>query len=198
MALPIQIKQVSGKEIEPYVKDLAKLRIEVFREWPYLYEGDFQYEEKYLKTYCKNPSAFVALAILNQEVIGAATAIALQDAEQAFRSPLEKNGYHLADWVYFGESVLKSEYRGHGLGHRFFDERENWARKLNAKGCCFCAVIREAAHPLRPAHARDLKPFWESRGYNQQDHLKVVYRWQDIDQKQENDKTMSVWTKLLR
>ena len=33
-------KRVTGSDIAPHVEDLARLRIEVFREFPYLYDGD--------------------------------------------------------------------------------------------------------------------------------------------------------------
>ena len=45
----MKIKALSGKEILPYLDDLAKLRIEVFREYPYLYDGSIEYELQYLK-----------------------------------------------------------------------------------------------------------------------------------------------------
>lgn len=33
----MQIKIISGKELENYIADLARLRISVFREYPYLF-----------------------------------------------------------------------------------------------------------------------------------------------------------------
>lgn len=195
MSLPIEIKQVSGKEIENYIDDLAQLRIKVFYEWPYLYEGDIEYEKKYLSTYRDNSDSFIAIALHQDKVIGAATAVRLSSADEAFRKPMEKAGHALSQWVYFGESVLMHEYRGHGIGHRFFDARENWAKSLNAKGCCFCAVIRPDNHPLRPAHARDLKPFWRGRGYSPVPNINVQYSWLDREQESEDTKSMQVWIK---
>ncbi|MBI1777190.1 MAG: hypothetical protein HYR63_17775 [Proteobacteria bacterium] len=36
----ITVERVTGTELERRIADLARLRIEVFREWPYLYDGD--------------------------------------------------------------------------------------------------------------------------------------------------------------
>lgn len=35
----------SGAEVESLLQDLAELRIEVFRSFPYLYEGSLDYEK---------------------------------------------------------------------------------------------------------------------------------------------------------
>lgn len=42
---------LTGKEIGDALDDLAALRVKVFREWPYLYEGSLDYERNYLRRY---------------------------------------------------------------------------------------------------------------------------------------------------
>ena len=39
-----EIRCFSGAGIRPWLDDVATLRIAVFRDWPYLYEGDAGYE----------------------------------------------------------------------------------------------------------------------------------------------------------
>ncbi len=39
------------EELAACIDDLADLRISVFREYPYLYDGNLEYEKKYLKQY---------------------------------------------------------------------------------------------------------------------------------------------------
>jgi hypothetical protein len=46
----MEVTQLRGREIEPYLQEIAGLRITVFREFPYLYEGDLEYEMAYLRT----------------------------------------------------------------------------------------------------------------------------------------------------
>ena len=41
----LTLKTETGRGIEKYLHDLAKLRIEVFREFPYLYDGSPEYEK---------------------------------------------------------------------------------------------------------------------------------------------------------
>jgi hypothetical protein len=49
----IQIKILTGHDAElaARMNDVARLRITVFREFPYLYDGNFDYEKKYLASY---------------------------------------------------------------------------------------------------------------------------------------------------
>jgi len=46
MAKDIRIERRSGVDLIPYIADLARLRIQVFRDFPYLYDGDLGYEKK--------------------------------------------------------------------------------------------------------------------------------------------------------
>ena len=39
----IQTIHCTGASLERYIPELARLRIEVFRAWPYLYDGDQEY-----------------------------------------------------------------------------------------------------------------------------------------------------------
>jgi len=41
----MHIQLFTGDAIQPYIRNLAALRIEVFKEYPYLYNGDFDYEQ---------------------------------------------------------------------------------------------------------------------------------------------------------
>jgi hypothetical protein len=37
--------------MNPYIPELARLRMEIFHEYPFLYAGDVEYEYRYLKKY---------------------------------------------------------------------------------------------------------------------------------------------------
>jgi GNAT superfamily N-acetyltransferase len=65
----------------------------------------------------------------------------------AFREPFAARGIDVTRLFYFGESVLLPEYRGHGIGHAFFDAREAAARRAGASAACFAAVVRAPDHP---------------------------------------------------
>ena len=42
----LSLEELAGANIESVIDDLAGLRMAVFREFPYLYEGSLEYESK--------------------------------------------------------------------------------------------------------------------------------------------------------
>lgn len=176
---------------------LARLRIEVFREWPYLYEGTESYEADYLEEFIAEPGAVLVTAEANGAIVGAATASPMQGQKEAFKAPFVARGIDIDRLFYFGESVLLPGWRGLGIGHGFFDAREEAARQGGASHACFCAVVRPADHPLRPAGARDLHSFWRARGYDAVDGLVTSFDWKDIDQRRESPHPMQFWMRAL-
>ncbi|MDO6964036.1 GNAT family N-acetyltransferase [Rhizobium alvei] len=194
----MQILLRNGSAIEPYLEDLARLRITVFREFPYLYEGTAEYERSYIATYARSPDSLFVLAIDGNRVVGCSTGIPMTDESEAFRKPFVDAGWDPDRIFYFGESVLEKTYRGQGLGVRFFEEREAYARGLRRfDHCAFCAVERSHAHPLRPAGYEPLDSFWKKRGYRHHPELRTHYSWRDIDQSEETEKPMSFWLKSI-
>lgn len=195
----MQVKIVHGETVTPHIADLARLRIEVFRAFPYLYEGSEDYETSYLATYARSPESLFVLAIDGERIVGASTGVPMTDASDEFKAPFLAAGIDPQQVFYFGESVLSSSYRGRGLGVRFFEEREAYARRLGRfDWCAFCAVERPKDHPLRPAGYAPLDEFWGRRGYAQRADLRTMLAWQDIGEEDETEKPMSFWLKPAR
>ena len=158
--------ELSGAALEPWLDGLGRLRIRVFREYPYLYDGTLEYEREYLMTYVRSPESLVVLVTdENENVVGATTCIPLRDEGPEFQEPFRKAGWDVNDICYFGESILLPELRGRGIGSEFLKRREAHAQKLGARWTAFCAVDRAADHPMRPADYRPLDEFWKSRGH---------------------------------
>jgi len=189
----VDIRRARGSEIEQWLESLAELRIRVFREWPYLYDGSVDYERRYLVDYARSPDSIVVLALDQHEVVGCSTGLPLVASDPAFQAPFVEAGLDLKSTFYFGESVLDQSWRGHGIGHRFFDERESHARDLGFSRTTFCAVKRPPDHPLCPGDYRPLDAFWNKRGYAPQDGLQAQFSWKDVDQSAETAKFMQFW-----
>lgn len=194
----LQIQRLSGQAINPYLDHLARLRIEIFREWPYLYEGSLEYEQKYLQAFSRSPEAVVVLVSAGDEVVGASTGLPLAQAEAAFQQPFIQRGDDVDKIFYLAESVLRQPYRGLGLGVRFFEEREAFAQELDRfETLAFCAVERPADHPYRPADYVALDRFWRKRGYTKSPDLKSYYAWPDLGETTDSLKPMVFWLKPL-
>ena len=57
--MSVAIRPLTGSEILKSIDDLARLRMTVFAEWPYLYEGDPEYEERYLSEFVTAPDSLL-------------------------------------------------------------------------------------------------------------------------------------------
>jgi GNAT superfamily N-acetyltransferase len=193
--MSLRLEPFTGSAANPYIPELATLRMTIFRDFPYLYNGDLTYEETYLNTYLTSPDSFLVIVFDAEKVVGATTAIPLEQETEAFKKPFLEHGYDLNDIFYFGESLLYPDYRGQGIGIRFFELREEQAKKYAAKLTTFCAVERSEHHPLKPAGYQPLHDFWRKRGYERQADLTTTYAWRDIGEAEETLKPMVFWTK---
>ena len=112
----IAIETCTGAALAALTDELAALRLTVFREWPYLYEGSVAYEAAYLDAYVRSPRAAIILARQAQRIVGAATCVPLADESENVQAPFVSRGWDVKDFFYFGESVLLPGLRGRGVG----------------------------------------------------------------------------------
>ncbi|GBR05629.1 N-acetyltransferase [Gluconacetobacter liquefaciens] len=197
--MSVTIETLTGDHILPVLPDLARLRIAVFREWPYLYDGDVAYEEKYLQFYVRSEGAAVIVARDGESVVGASTCLPMRDELDAIRAPFEARGLSADDFFYFGESVLLDAYRGQGLGVRFFEERERHALASSASNfATFCSVRRADDHPARPPGATTLHGFWAKRGFQPLPGVTCALDWKEPGQSGETSHKLDFFIKSLR
>lgn len=187
------LRLLQGEALRAALPALAALRIAVFRDWPYLYDGDAAYEARYLRSYAASPDALVVGAVVGDAMVGAATATPMENEDPDFLAPLRHAGATPGDTLYFGESVLDPAWRGRGLGHAFFDAREDHARRLGRSRVCFCAVVRAADDPRRPKGARDLAPFWRGRGYAPVPGAVAALAWREVGAAAETRQSLAFW-----
>ena len=195
--MTITITRLSGDAMRARLDDLARLRLTVFRDWPYLYEGTMDHERTYIPRYDAARTGTLIVAQDGDAVVGAATALGLDEESPMVQAPFLAAGLDMSRIFYFGESVLLSRYRGQGIGVRFFAEREAAARAHGYAQACFCGVARPADHPARPADYVPLDDFWKKRGYEKRPELVSQFSWQDIGDTEQTIKPMVYWMKTL-
>jgi len=193
----IEVRALAGAELEAALDAVAQLRITVFRDWPYLYDGTLDYERQYLDTYRENPGALLVGAFHDGRLIGASTSTPMEDHAPEFAAPFQAMGIALEKILYGAESVLLRPYRGIGLGHRFIDLREAHARSLGRTHVAFCSVIRPEDHPARPAVYRANDAFWRGRGYQPLPGVVARFSWKDLGDREETEKPLQFWMRSL-
>lgn len=183
-----------GSEIEEIIPQLGELRIKVFYDFPYLYDGDLTYETEYLKIYTSHPASIVYAVFDGSELVGATTGIPLIFESEEVKKPFRDLNHDLEKIYYFGESILLKNYRGLGLGHRFFDVREKHALLHGFEITTFCSVVRSDNHALKPGDYRSNDAFWSKRGYLKQ-AFSCHMSWLDRNMDYETKKELQFWAK---
>lgn len=195
--MTLAVRTLSGARLQAALDDLARLRITVFAAFPYLYDGSEDYERQYLAEFTAAEHAVLVAAFDGERIVGAATASPLAAQDDYIREPFARAGIDPAEIFYFGESVLLPQYRGQGIGHAFFDQREGAARAWGARAASFCSVVRPPDHPLRPAGYQPLDAFWTRRGYAPVPGLTGEFSWQEHGEAGESAKPMQFWMRSL-
>ena len=193
----IEVRALTGAALDAALDDVAALRIAVFRDWPYLYDGTLEYERDYLQTYRDSPGALLVGAFDGDRLVGAATGTPMEDHAEDFATAFAATGVPLDQVFYCAESVLLPEYRGRGIGHRFFDLREAHARALGRSHSAFCSVMRPEDHPARPANYRSNDVFWRKRGYEPLPGVIAEFSWRDLGDSRESRKPLQFWMRAL-
>jgi GNAT superfamily N-acetyltransferase len=198
----VTVEALTGPALIAGLSEVARLRIEVFREWPYLYDGSLDYERNYLAELASARDAVIVAAKDGASVVGAATAAPLAGHTPQFAQLFAARGLDPRRVFYCGESVLLPAYRGRGIGQAFFDLREEHARACRSAGepfthVAFCAVMRAADDTRCPPAYRPLDDFWRARGYRPVEGLVGAYSWKEIGQAEETEKPMQFWMKPL-
>lgn len=184
--------------LEDALGAIADLRITVFRDWPYLYDGSLENERAYLAHFAESPGAVCIAAYDGDKIVGAATGLPLDQAHGEFRAPLVDAGMEITRIFYCAESVLLPAYRGRGLYRTFFDGREDHARRLGGyTHAIFCGVQRPDDHPRKPMDYQPLDTVWQHFGYRPRGDLICHFSWLDVGEDTETEKPMMFWEKRL-
>ncbi len=193
----IEVRPLHGEEISRHIDDIAALRIAVFHDWPYLYDGTLDFERQYVATYRDHPGALLVGAFDGGRLVGASTSTPLEDQSPEFAAPFAALGLAPEQVLWGPESALLAPYRGQGIGHRFFDLREAHARALGRSHVAFASILRSEDDPRRPPSARTNDAFWRGRDYAPLPGALAEFEWQDVGDLVETKKPLQIWMHAL-
>ncbi len=196
--LSLRVAPMTRAEIGSCLDAVADLRIRVFAEFPYLYDGDMEYERRYLATYRESERSVIVGAWDGDRLVGASTGTPMEDHADGFTAGFEDHSIDVTSVFYCAESVLLPEYRGRGIGGQFFDYREAHARALGRDWSTFCAVMRPENHPAKPMGYVPHDGFWTKRGYAKLPGAIAHFSWKDHGDVQETQKPLQFWIRSLK
>ncbi len=189
----------SGQEARDYFEDIARMRITMFREFPYLYNGSFEYEKEYLEAYFKSLNAKILLVFdTNNEIVGFSNSIPLAEELDEIKAPFKEHGLDLNHYLYIGEVMLKEEYRGKGFARQFFTYHENNARTNGYDYTVFMTVDRTEDDLDKPKDYVSPDAIWNHFGYTKDKNLSITMDWPSVDQSRDSKNTLSIWWKRVK
>lgn len=194
----MEVHTYIGAEIGAFIEPLGRYRIEIFREFPYLYAGDMDYERNYLSRYVRSNESFL---LLGQDAAGiacACTGIPLEHEMDEFKAPFIRHGSPVANKFYLGEIMIRNDLRGQGLGTRVMNLALNTiARAGKYQDVVLCTVMRPRNHPLKSAGYRKNDKLWLNLGFCKLVDHEVFFSWKDLGEVRETMKPMNYWLKSL-
>jgi hypothetical protein len=194
----IHVRSFTGNGLKPYLHSLAKLRMEVFREFPYFEEPDLERELQLIRKVFQSKESIGVLIFDNTTLVGVSLGYPLLVEEPSLQRPFKERGLDVASYFFFGDSTLLKTYRGRGIGHHFFDAREaHVAHYKKYKHICFCVPERLETDPQRPKDFIPLHDFWRKRGYIQHPELHCFLSWKNVGETTPTEKKMVYWIKDL-
>lgn len=192
----IHIRSFTGSGLRPYLHGLAKLRMEVFQEYPYLETPDLYREMDYLRKIASCKEAIAVLIFDHSTLVGSALGYPLSLEDPTVLKPLIDRNFDISSSFLFGDPLLLTQYRGRGIGHHFFDARESHVQHLpKYKHICFYTFDIPACDPLKPADYVPLTDFWRKRGYIHHPEIHFELPWKSPKEGQIKMRPMSFWYK---
>ena len=188
---------LTGAVIADALDDLATLRLDIFRKYPYLYEGRREDELNYLGTYAEAPDACVILAYDGSAVIGAATGMPLIQEDAQLRDAFAGTALPLDEVYYVGELLFRPPYRNSGLGRKMLDDLESQIRSFGSYRKITCAtVVRPEDHPLSPCDYIPISKFLARTGFVRLTGGTTHFTWRETEGVK-RDHPMQFWVKDL-
>lgn len=190
---------ISPQDIPLYAAQIAKLRVDIFKEYPYLYQGSYENELKYVQKFVDHSHSLVCLLFDNNSVAGALTGLPLVYEDLSIKSPWENNSAVSASLVYyFSELLMYKEYRQKGFGDQMLRLGEQWVKELACyRNIVFITIKREPGHPLQPYGYKPLDAFCIKHGYAKLSGTTSVISWKEVGMSHDSSHVLEFWSKNI-
>ena len=188
---------LTSSNIESCLEPLAALRLEIFREYPYLYEGLREDELCYLKSYVAAPDACVILSQESGTIEGAVTGMPLIHEDAQMLSAFTENSLDVEGFYYVGELLLYQAFRNRGLGSKLLGQMEAHIRSLGKYCKLTCATLeRPDDNPARPLESTPITRFLAHSCFVMLPGVTTQFPWRETDGVK-REHLMQFWVKEL-
>src|SRR6267154_1949937 len=89
----IHVRSFSGASLKTYLHSVAKLRLEVFKEYPFFEEPDLDREAQFLRKIFSNKDSIGVLIFDNTTLVGASLGYLLSLEEPSLQRPFKERNF---------------------------------------------------------------------------------------------------------
>lgn len=194
----IHVRSFTGHHLKTYIHSIAKLRAEIFKEYPYFQEPNIAQQIEYIKNAASHKESIAVLIFDNTTLVGASVGLPLIGESQHIHHAFLERQLNISNYYFFSASLLLKPYRGRGIGHHFFDVRESHVlHHKKFTQICFCVPLTSETQPEQPDDYLMLDDFWRKRGYVHHPDMKCQLPWSPVTEPLPKEKTMTFWIKDL-
>lgn len=191
----LRLVEFHGPDARPLLKDMARLRIETFCEFPYLYKGSLEYETEYLSAYFNCDAARVDMLYDGGRIGGMAAHIPLGDAWPDVRKGFADCGLDPSVCYYYGEMILEPAYRLKKISNITQRRVEERARSLGLQWVTAITVRRAPEYPDRPEGYVSFDHAMRRWGYEHIPNARITISWPTMPHGDEEAHPILFWRK---
>lgn len=180
----VRIEIFRGCEIAPYTQQIVELCNAIYREPPYLYNGEDEEYTAYIESYSQSNDAIICLAFDNEKAVGLAIATPMLKTRDLYKKTLLEHGYELDSLFYLGEFGLNSNYHNCGIEEAIYYKIENLVRKADAYSMiCLWEIedLYQKNFEDTPGH-----DFWNKLGFLRHREVNFEISWTNIGDSKES------------
>ncbi len=190
--MTIQFEVLKGAQIKSIEQSFANLRIAIFREYPYLYEGDLATEKQYFDMFGGNTICIIAKDA--STVVGVIIGTPLQEIFDQFLKPLIEADISVEKMFYLADLLVLKSYRGKRIGHSLYELFEKEVQKTEQfTNILIREIFKSPDDPKKPSAYYSLDPFWDKRGFKKMEGISQQDQWKAI-----GDEDISLHTMVYR
>lgn len=194
----ITLEVLRGKELLSNISKLTKLRLAIYQEYPYLYEGNSAFEESYLSLFANSNESMLIIAKDNHQIIGAISGLPLDMAQKEIREVFIQSEIEIKDYYALCDVIVLKQYRSKGVGSILCEEfLKQLQKKKRYKKLVLWQIVKAPDDPKRPKSYFSPDGFWQKLGFIKNPGLMCFLKWIEISETKESSHRFEFWLRDL-
>lgn len=195
----ITFKTFRGNNSVPYSKDIWNVCLQVYKEYPYLWDASGTDYTYYIESFENSKDSVVVLAFDGKHVVGVATGLRFSDyTAEHYKAPFISCGYSLDSIFYVADLLILKEYRNDSNIAVMYKKLEAIAKKDPSYFYITYNEMEDDYIHQAPPDYKPLDKLLIKWGFVKQTETRFTTYYENINESEETPHTMVYWIKSLK